>query len=174
MYLKINGSNKKYQASVVPFKTQHGNQGVKIIGDVPETNKGFKLYDDKDQVISDYSSFVYLYKENAYTEAEEQIEEGSCSFDPLPSYSSYDDLNRKINNLNNRVKEITPYKQEKVGYYGDKEKTFYDVPEGNVSVFFDNYDGNYSVKRLENGLEGLVVSFPESLKKQTTITIMVQ
>ena len=48
------------------------------------------------------------------------------------------------------------------------------VPEGNISVFFTNYEGDYSVKRLENGLEGLVVSFPEAIQKETDITIMVQ
>lgn len=171
MYLKINDSDIKYQASVVPFRTQHGNVGVNIIGDVPQTNKGFKLYDEDDNIVSDYSSFIYLYKENAYTEAEEVIEEGECSFEPIISDHTIDNINKRISNLNDKVSEITPYKQEKMAYYGEKEKTFYNVPKGNVSVFFDNYSGDYSVNRIS---DRLTVSFPQALEQQTTVNIMIQ
>jgi len=64
---------------------------------------------------------------------------------------------------------IMPYRETKTAYYGEKEKVFYDAPIGNVSVFFDNYNGNYGVSRLENNL---TVSF-DTLTADTNITISI-
>ena len=75
-----------------------------------------------------------------------------------------------ISELNDEVEELTPYTDTKTGYYGETEKTFYNVPEGNVLVFFDNYSGSYSVNRVE---DRLTVSF-DALDKETNITISVQ
>lgn len=72
---------------------------------------------------------------------------------------------------NVRVDEIIPYMETKTAYYGEKEKTFYNVPQGNVSVFFDNYDGEYKSERI---LDRLTITFPERLKDMTTITIKVE
>ena len=91
MYIKINGSDEHYNASITTFSTQHGNEGVRVIGDMPQTDKGFILYDDNDKVFNDLSDFVYSYgnNDNEYTKVEEIIEEAECSFEPLPP-SSYD------------------------------------------------------------------------------------
>lgn len=70
---------------------------------------------------------------------------------------------------NVRVDEITPYTETKKAYYGEKEKRFYNVPNGNVSVFFSNYNKNYSVSRIA---DRITVSF-EPLTEQTDITITV-
>ena len=75
----------------------------------------------------------------------------------------------KVDDTSNDVKAITPYKDSKVGYYGESEKTFYDVPEGNVLVFFSNYNGSYSVNRADNRI---TISF-NALIEQTDITISV-
>lgn len=72
--------------------------------------------------------------------------------------------------LNQEMSELTPYTETKTGYFGETEKTFYNVPEGNVSVFFDNYNGNYSTERIE---DRLVVSF-DALEHETNITISIQ
>ena len=66
--------------------------------------------------------------------------------------------------------DITPYTETKIGYYGESEKVFYDVPAGNTSVFFDNYNGSYSVNRVQNRL---IVSF-DTLTDATNITISIQ
>lgn len=66
--------------------------------------------------------------------------------------------------------DITPYTETKIGYYGESEKTFYDAPDGNTSVFFDNYAGAYTVERIQNRL---IVSF-DTLKEATSITISIQ
>ena len=76
----------------------------------------------------------------------------------------------KVDDTSNRVTAITPYTETKTAYYGESEKTFYDVPDGNVSVYFTNYDGNYSVSRVSGRL---TISF-DTLTEQTDITISIQ
>ena len=69
-----------------------------------------------------------------------------------------------------QVDSLTPYTETKTGYYGEREKTFYDVPIGNVTVMFDNYNGNYSVGRIA---DRVTISF-DTLTEQTNITISVK
>lgn len=69
-----------------------------------------------------------------------------------------------------QVNAITPYTETKTGYYGEREKTFYDVPIGNITVFFSNYNGNYSVGKIA---DRVTVSF-DTLTEQTDITISVK
>lgn len=59
------------------------------------------------------------------------------------------------------------YKFTKTAYINDTEITFYDVPQGNVTVFIDGYSGNYEVVRIQNRL---TVKF-EPMKKATDVTI---
>lgn len=79
-------------------------------------------------------------------------------------------LRDKVDDTSNKVEQITPYTESKTAYYGDTSITFYDAPQGNVSVFFDGYNGAYSVSRVENRLS---VSFG-ALDKQTQVTISIQ
>ena len=75
----------------------------------------------------------------------------------------------RVDDSANKIVDLTPYTETKIGYYGEKEKVFYDVPSGNTTVFFDNYTGSYSVSRLSNQL---VIHF-DALTEQTNITISV-
>ena len=93
-------------------------------------------------------------------------------------------VNGLINTLNNNkfytdadiagcrqgISEITPYTETKTAYYNEKEKTFYNVPSGNVTVLFDNYNGNYSVSRVA---DRVTVSF-DTLTEQINITISIK
>ena len=77
----------------------------------------------------------------------------------------------KVDSTANQVDAITPYTETKTAYFGETEKTFYDVPQGNISVFFSNDVGRwYDVKRINNRL---TISF-DALTEQTDITIMIQ
>lgn len=75
-----------------------------------------------------------------------------------------------INGTRQSVANITPTVITEKAYYGESEKTFYDAPMGNVSVFFSNYTGAYSVNRVSNRL---IVSF-DTLSEPTDITISIQ
>ena len=79
-------------------------------------------------------------------------------------------VTQKTDDTSNRVDAITPYTETKVAYFGEKEKVFYEVPEGNTTVFLEDYFGTYSVNRIA---DRLTVSFP-ALEKTVKITVMVQ
>ena len=179
MYIKINGSDERYDPILSPFRTQHGNQGIKVMNGMPTTTEGFKVYNDDDTVFSDFSDYTFIYGENEYTTVEETIEPAECSFDPLPQ-SALDILYERIDKMNDKIDDITPYKQTKVAYYGEVEKAFYGVPDGDVTIIFDNYDGDYEIeKRTERFLVKFVENNDgEKVKKRltarTNVTVMVQ
>lgn len=88
--------------------------------------------------------------------------------DTLSNNKLYTDAD--IDGVRKSVSDVTPYTETKTAYYGESEKTFYNVPEGNVTVFFDNYSGNYSVERI---MDRVYVSF-EKMKERSNITISVK
>lgn len=69
------------------------------------------------------------------------------------------------------IASIKPYEQTQTAYYGESGKNFYDVPEGNITVFWNNYAGDYSVQRFDGGVN---VSFETLTVAEATITISVQ
>lgn len=95
--------------------------------------------------------------------AEISLEKGSIE-------EQINSLTDSVSNLSAQMEELTPYTETKKAYYGEKEKTFYDVPEGNVSVYFDNYNGNYSINRIE---DRVTVSF-DALENETNVTISIR
>ena len=174
MYIKINGSDEHYNASITTFSTQHGNQGVRVIGDMPQTNKGFILYDDNDNIFNDLSDFVYSYGNNGneYTKVKEIIEEAECSFEPLPP-SSYDMLVKRISSINNKVNTITPYTETKNVYIGDIECVFDNVyKSGNINAFLV-IDGEQKPCEITTYENYILVTFDEA-ENTGTITISVQ
>ena len=102
----------------------------------------------------------------------EQLEKRVAQLEQLVLQIARGNVNTigKVDDTSNRVTAITPYTETKTAYYGESEKTFYDVPDGNVSVYFTNYDGNYSVSRVSGRL---TISF-DTLTEQTDITISIQ
>ena len=167
MYIKINGEETRYNADINPFTTQHGYNAVRFIGDeIPTTDKGFKFYDDEGNEIADFSDYVYEYRPNEYSVEYDEIEYPSGNTKPLPP----NPIDVRLASMSRQINAITPYEQSKVGYYGETEKAFYGVPNGNISVFFDNYNGEYEIDR---SADRLTIKFPK-LEQQTNISIMVQ
>lgn len=102
-YIKINGDNVHYNVSISPFTTQHGYSAIRFMGeDIPETDKGFKLYNDKDEVISDFSDYKYIYRQNEYSTEHDEIVYPKGSDAPLQP-SAYDNLSRRISKVANAV-----------------------------------------------------------------------
>ena len=78
----------------------------------------------------------------------------------------------KIDDTASTVESITPYKETKTGYIGDKEAVFMTERQGNLTVFVEDTDGhtiNYTVERLS---DRIIVSF-EPLENITYITISI-
>lgn len=72
----------------------------------------------------------------------------------------------KTDDNSNNIKAITPYTETKIGYFGETEKTFYNVPDGNVTVFGLK---EYSLDRIS---DRLTLTF-DALSEQTEITISI-
>ena len=138
MYIKINGFDEHYDASITTFKTQHGNDAVGIVGDMPVTDKGFILYEDNGKVYNDLSEYIYSYGDSgkAYTKVEETIEYGATVSDPLPP-SPYEVLSSRVSKINSQVNSLTPYTETKDVYIGDKECRFDKVINGNISAYVE-------------------------------------
>lgn len=171
MYAKINGSNKKYNISLSSFETQNGNVGIRVIGSMPTTDKGFKVYDDEDKLVGDYSEFTYEYNPNEYTKVSEEKIPASGTDAPLPP-SAYDILSRSISNVNNRVSQITPYVMTKDVYIGETSCEFNLVKNGNITAWLTTQDVqlacNFEV--IENKI---IVSF-EELEEVGTVSVSIQ
>lgn len=68
-----------------------------------------------------------------------------------------------------KLAQITPYTETKTAYYGEKEKIFYGVPSGNISVNFNNYTNDYTITKV---VDRVTVSFG-ALEQKTDITISI-
>jgi hypothetical protein len=164
MFIEIDGN--RYPCEVEISKTQAGKSLVRVISDeAPIATNGFKIINGETEI--DKSSYKYLYRSNdgikEYTAESEEIipAEGNQSGVPV------NPIQQQISALNRRIADITPYTATKEAYYGETEKVFYDVPNGNVTIFCDVPN---SYKRIENRL---IVSF-EKLTDTVEITVMVQ
>lgn len=171
MYIKINGSDIHYNANIIPFKTQHGNKGVRVVGDMPETDKGFKSYGDDDSVISDFSDYTYLYGKNEYTTVQETKESASISFQPIPP-SSYDRLSSRVSQVSSQVNAITPLTMSKNVYVGDTECEFDLVKGGNINAWLVTNDTQTPCvfEVIDNKIKVLF----EELEEIGTINISIQ
>lgn len=162
MYIKINGSDEQYNAYITTFKTQHSNDAIKIIGNVPQTNKGFKLYDDNGKLVNDLSDYIYPYGNdgNKYSNVEDIIINGESTFEPIPP-SAYDRLNSRVNVINSQVNAITPYTETKTVYIGEKECIFDKVVNGNISVYLE-IGGEQMPCDITVGEKYITVTFEEA------------
>ena len=173
-YIKINGDDTHYIVSIMPFTTQHGYNAIRFIGEnIPETDKGFKLYDDNDEVISDYSEYTNIYRKNEYSVEHDEIVYPKGSNQPL-NPSPYDNLSRRINQVSSQVNAITPYTDSKNAYIDDTECVFENVnKEGALTVNVVDRNGvsiDYQVAKEDNNI---IVTF-EPLEEVATVSIVIQ
>lgn len=160
-YIKIIGEDERYHATIDIFTTQHGNQGIRFIGDeIPDTDKGFQMYDDENKLICDLSHYKYLYgSSNVYSSAPEEIEHPIGNNESIASASVYDGLSRRINQVAQQIEEVAPYTDSKPVYIDNTEVIFdcdrrgavnawlvidgvqvncdYEVADGRIRLIFD-------------------------------------
>lgn len=174
MYVKIIGNDEQYNETFEPFTTQHGYQAVRFIGDeIPETDKGFKVYDDNDKELYDLSKYKYIYRQNEYSVEQDEIEQpvGNNESISVPS-SSYSGLDRRIDYIASQVADITPYTETKEVYIDDTEVMF-DIPKnGSISAWLE-VDGMRTPCEYEVTEDKIRVYF-EPLEMVGTVTIQVQ
>lgn len=156
------------------FTTQFGNNGIRIVGDVPLAENGFELYDD-DVLIGDMSNYKYLLREDdkckEYTEVEEQIVpcESFLMGDVPPSA-----ISRQISSLNRRVSEITPFTMSKTVGIQDTECVFDgEYKDGVISATVVTSKGEYIPCTVEKSSDNIAVRFKE-LEEVATVNISIQ
>ena len=171
-YIKINGEDTKYYVSIMPFTTQHGYNAIKFIGDnIPKTDKGFILYDDDDNIVSDFSEYTHLYRNNEYSIEQDNIEYPQWSDKPVEP-SAINKLNKRVSALNNQVNSITPYTETKTVYIGEKECIFDKVVNGNISAYLE-IGGEQMPCDITVGEKYITVSFDEAIDLgSVTISIL--
>ena len=99
--------------------------------------------------------------EQRLTNLENLVNALSKKIDEVRFYEQAD-----IDGARQNIEEITPYTETKTGYYGETEKTFYNVPDGNVTVYGLT---EYTMDRVANNI---TLSF-DALEKETNITVSI-
>ena len=177
LYELVNEPNRS--ASNLQFNVDKGlNTFDQIIEDA-DGNDIIEIYED-DEKVATYTGYAAFFCAS-YVKDQGTVSIELLNSDMQSQINSIDETlggvseslqnqSELVDGLREDVNAITPYTETKAAYFNESEKTFYNVPEGNVSVFFDNYNGPYSIKRIENRL---IVSF-DVLRKGTNITISIQ
>ena len=141
-----------------------------IIADTVNANE-IIVYDD-DEKMGVYTGYTNRIAISIYPNDNVSVElsnsDVQSQIDELSG--SISNMQDEVDTLNDTVVSLTPYTDTKTAYFNESEKTFYNVPEGNISVFFDNYNGEYSISRVA---DRVTVSF-DTLAQETTITISVR
>ena len=137
LFIEING--EKYPMKGQATTTQSGKKAIKIISkEAPLAMDGFKIVNEKGNVITDKSDFKYLYQETEdykiYTTENENIIPTKSYYNGNQSESPYVALSRQISAVSSQVSAITPYEESKTAYIEDKEVCFDIVREGNISI----------------------------------------
>lgn len=73
---------------------------------------------------------------------------------------------------NSKADALTPTKYTKLGYIGDTEVRFFDVVDGDLSIYIVDTEGKTPFYSVTKG-DCICVSFPEPLNYVTTITISI-
>lgn len=81
-------------------------------------------------------------------------------------------VTEKADDTANKVEQITPTKYTKLGYIGDTEVRFFDVVDGDLSIYIVDTEGKTPFYSVTKG-DSICVSFPEPLNYVTTITISI-
>ena len=175
LYIKI--GEEKYPAKTNVFKTQFGNEAIRVISDeAPVAQDGFLIVNDKDEIISNRSDYIYLLREEGnckeYTKVEETIIPIECSKTDVPHYSN-NGIYKSLAAISQRVNDITPFTESKTAYIDDTE-LFFDIgKEGNISVFMVDSEGQDVPFTFEKINGQIKVSF-DKRDSLATVTISIQ
>ena len=180
-YIKFNDSEIKYSGSIMPFKTQHGISAITIgiSEEIPVNESGFKVYNDNNEILEDFSEYNNHYEGNSYSIEKDEIEYGKGVSEPLPA-SPFDNMAVALSNLttqtyqnSSNIQEITPYIETKTAYIDDTEIVFENEKQGNVLVNAIDREGNSIETSHKREGNKIIVNF-KPLEQITKITITIQ
>ena len=145
------------------FGTKGDKEVLKTKGQTHSNLSGYHQLERKypDQTVTDSFRIVQLLESKEDTE-------GNCYdwYEIDHHYRDTDKFTAKSEALQEQIDAITPYTDTKTAYIGDTEVVFSDVPEGNLSIFFDK---PYSKERADGKL---ILTF-EPLEEVASISISI-
>lgn len=92
---------------------------------------------------------------------------GKSTTVPLPE-SAFSRMSRRVNAVNNRVTQITPYECTKTAYIGDTSVEFDKVKDGMINVSINGNPCDFSVDNSK------VIAHFDELEEMATVTLMIQ
>lgn len=178
-YIKFIGEDVKYKANIMPYKTQHGKQAIRIISEPLEPREvGFRLYSDKDEMIADYIDYRYHYKDNAYTMEPDYFEPGGPGNGPLKPnmVTRLESELARVSSISyqtaSEVTKLEPYTDSKTAYIDDTEVIFDCDKTGSISAWLIS-DGVRSECQYEVS-EGKIIVYFEPLEVVSEVFIQIQ
>ena len=134
------------------------------------------IYNDNDELQGVYNGIKFLalsiiMNENSYIsiEFERSNELRDLQEQIFNTDNKVDAQGETLNNLSERVSEITPYTDTKTAYIDDTEVVFNGVPDGALLVSFSNGNTSYSTSREDGVLTVVFAPFDEVV--EVTITV---
>ena len=178
-YIKFIGEDEKYRANVMPYKTQHGKQAVRIISEPLEPREvGFRFYNDSDVMLGDYIDYRYHYKDNTYTMEPDTFEPGGPGNGPIKP-NMLNRLESEISRVSavsyqtaQEVMKLEPYTDSKKAYIDDTEVIFDCDKTGAISAWLVS-DGVRTECECEVS-EGKIRVFFEPLEIVSEVFIQIQ
>ena len=176
LYIKINTDLYPIE-KIQSFKTQAGNDAIRVVGNAPQAEDGFFIVDEHNNLISDKHNYTHLYREDdkckEYTAVEEQIIPTEAFTNGTPD-NPYSVLSRRISAVSNEVNDITPYTDMALVGIQDTEFVFHGVfKEGVLTATLKTDRGEYLPCTVERRDDVVRVTF-EELTEVATVTISVQ
>lgn len=176
LYIKINTDLYPIE-NIQSFKTQAGNDAIRVIGNAPKAEDGFFIVDENDNLISDKHDYTHLYREDEkckeYTAVEEQIIPTEAFTNGTPD-DPYSILSRRISAISSEVNDITPYTDMALVGIQDTEFVFHGVfKEGVLTAILRTDRGEYLPCEVSRRDDVVRVTF-EELTEVAIVTISVQ
>lgn len=175
LYIKINTDLYPIE-KIQSFKTQAGNDAIRVVGDAPQATNGFVIVDDNNKLIADRHAYKHLYRNDEkckeYTAVAEEIVPTEGFTEGVPD-SPLDVLLRRISEINNNVAEITPYTVSKLVGIQDSECIFTGIPRAGLpTATLVTEKGECLPCTIEMKDGNVRVTFDE-LKEVATVTVSI-
>ena len=171
MYIEIDG--QQYPCEVKTSISQMGNTVIRVISEeAPVAEDGFVV--KSGEKVFDRSSFKYLYRMDGnvkeYTEVAEEIIPASGYVSGVPE----NPLARQLSAMNQRISDLTPYKESKSAGIQDKECVFDgSYKDGVITATVVTDKGEQKPCKIERSADNITVRF-EELTEVATVTIQIQ
>lgn len=116
----------------------------------------------------EYTDSIIVDKFKIVEKYDSQTDEAGNCYD----WYEISDHYRYIDYFTPQKESLMPYTETKQAYIGDDSVTFTNVPQGNLTVYISDNDGNYPNYSVERNSDTITVHF-EPVENMTSVTISI-